>query len=182
MNWDMITAMVALIGAIAIVAALLYLTGQMKAASRQRRIEWHHAVLAEMDGFCELMAHDHANSDIWWRASKGIENLTDVERVRYFAMLFILFRSWEKAFRYHNEGELEDWSADAVTKPMVDFAMSNGVQEYWALRKRWYAADFRDWVDTRMKERSGVDPYGEQFRIFGSVDTKRVVDPTAANE
>jgi hypothetical protein len=173
MNWDMITAMVAFVGSIAIVAALLYVARQMKAAARQRRIEWHHSALGEVDELCKLMAHDHANSDIWWRASKGIENLTDAERVRYFAMLFILFRSWEKAFRYRNEGELEDWSVDAVSKPMVDFAMSNGVQEYWALRKRWYAADFRDWVDKQMKERSGVDLYGEQFRIFGSADSKK---------
>ena len=144
----------------------------MKEATRQRGLESYHSVLSEMDDFSKLIAQDQGSSDLWWRASKGLGRLTDAERVRYFAMLFILFRSWEKAFRYHSQGELEDWSADVVTKPMVDFAMSNGVQEYWALRKRWYAADFRDWVDNQIKERSGVDVYGEQFRIFGSADAK----------
>jgi hypothetical protein len=172
MSWDMITAVVVLIGTVAIVASLLYLAQQIKAATRQRRIEWHHAVVGAVDELSKLMAHDHANADVWWRASKGIENLTDAERVRYFAMLFVLFRSWEQAFRYRTEGKLDDLTADAVTKPMVDFAMSNGVQEYWALRKRWYAADFRDWVEKQMKERGGVDLYGEQFRIFGSADPK----------
>jgi hypothetical protein len=87
-------------------------------------------------------------------------------------MLFILFRSWEKAFRYHAEGEVEDWSTDVITKPMVDFAMSDGVQEYWALRKRWYALDFREWVDKKIKEHGGVDLYGDEFRIFGSADPR----------
>jgi len=172
MNWGMITAIVAIIGSIAIVASLLYVARQMREALRQRGIESYHSVLSGVDEVCKLMAHDHANSDIWWRASKGLANLTDAERVRYFAMLFILFRSWEKAFRYRNEGELDDWGADVITKPMVDFAMSDGVREYWALRKRWYAADFGDWVDKQMKERSGVDIYGEQFRIFGSADAR----------
>ena len=172
MNWEMITAFAAVIGSIAIVASLLYVAHQMKKATRQRDLESYHSVLSEVDDFCKLIAEDHANSDIWWRASKGIANLTDVERVRYFAMLFILFRSWEKAFHYQSGGELEEWTSDVITKPMADFAMSDGVQEYWAIRKRWYAADFRDWVDKQIKERSGVDAYGEEFRIFGSADAK----------
>lgn len=172
MNWDMVTAIAAIIGSIAIVVALAFLARQLKDATRQRRLESYHSVLAEVDDVCKLMAHDHANADIWWRASKGVENLTDAERVRYFAMLFILFRSWERAFQFDSAGELEEWSVEAVTRPMVDFAMSNGVQEYWALRKRWYTEGFRQWVDKQMKERSGVDAYGEEFRIFGSVDEK----------
>lgn len=172
MNWNMITAIAAIIGTIAVVVSLLYVARQMKAATRQRTLESYHSVVREVDDFCKLFAQEGANSDIWWRASKGLGNLTDAERVRYFAMLFILFRSWEKAFHYHSEGELEDWSAEVVAKPMVDFTMSNGVQEYWALRKRWYTADFRNWVDKQIKERSGVDVYGDQFRIFGSAESK----------
>lgn len=172
MNWEMITALAAIIGTIAIVASLLYVAREMKESRRQRSIEAYHRALDEVDDFAKLMAQDHANSDIWWRASKGVENLTDVERVRYFAMLFVLFRSWEKAFHYQGEGAQQDWSAEVSLKTMADFTMSPGVQEYWALRKRWYTADFRHWVDNKIKERSGVDVYGDQFRIFGSAEAK----------
>jgi hypothetical protein len=170
MNWDMVTALAAILGMIAVVVALLSVARQMKEATRQRKLESHHAVVRDVDEACKLMAQDQSSADIWWRASKGVRNLADAERVRYFAMLFILFRSWEKAFQYQREGELEDWSAEAITKTMVDFTMSNGVQEYWALRKRWYRLDFQDWVDSKIKERSGVDLYGDQFRIFGSAE------------
>lgn len=170
MNWDAVTSVAAIIGMIAVVACLLYVARQMQDATRQRKLESYHSILDEVDDFAKLIAQDHANSDVWWRATKGLGNLTDAERVRYFAMLYILFRSWERVFHYHSEGELEDRSTEIVTKPMVDFAMSNGVQEYWALRKRWYEDDFRNWVDKQIKERSGVDVYGDQFRIFGSAD------------
>jgi hypothetical protein len=172
MNWDMITAIAVVIGMVAVTLSLLYLAQQMKEATRQRRLESHQTILGDVDDFTKLVARDHANADVWWRASKGLGNLTDAERVRYFAMLFILFRSWERAFHYRSEGELEAWSADVIMKPMTDFTMSNGVQEYWALRKRWYTADFRDWIDKQMRERSGVDVYGDDFRIFGSVDVE----------
>jgi hypothetical protein len=173
MNWDMVAALAQTIGMLAVVVALLYVARELKETRRRRRVESYRAILDEVDDFAKLVAQDHANSDIWWRASKGLENLTDVERVRYFAMLFLPFRSWEKAFHYHNEGELEDWSAEVLTRTMVDFAMSRGVQEYWALRKRWYTEDFRQWVDDKIKERSGVDVYGDEFRIFGSADPKQ---------
>lgn len=173
MNWDMITELAVIIGLVGVIFALFYLARQVKETRRQRKIEAYHAILDEMGDFAKLMAQDDANSDIWWRASKGVENLTDVERVRYFAMLFIPFRSWEKTFHYHVEGGRTDWSGEALTRAMADFAMSRGVQEYWALRKRWYTEDFQSWVDEKMKERSGIDVYGEEFRIFGSADVRR---------
>ena len=172
MNWDMVTAIAAILGSISIVVSLLYVARQIKQAARLRQLEMHHSILGEVEDFCKLIAHDDSNADIWWRASKGLKNLTDSERVRYFALLFILFRSWEKVFHYQIERQLEDWSAEGVTKPMVDFTMTDGVQEYWALRKRWYEVDFRNWVDTQIKERSGTDVYDESFRIFGSANGK----------
>jgi hypothetical protein len=173
MNWDMITALAATVGTIAVVFSLLYVARQMKEAARQRRMESYNSVLGEVDAFGKLLAQDHANADIWWRASKGLENLTDAERVRYFGMLSILFRSWEKAYHYHIEGEFEDWRGEVITKSMADITMSPGVQEYWALRKRWYTAEFQRWIDNKIKERGGVDVYGEQFRIFGSAESQK---------
>lgn len=172
MNWDEISNVVAIVGVFAIALALVYVAAQIKAATRQRTLDSYQSVLAEIDGFCKLIADDADNAEVWWRASKGLAKLTDAERVRYFAMVFILFRSWEKAFHHRSEGELEQWNAEIVTKPMVDFMMSDGMQEYWALRKHWYTSNFRHWVDELIKNRSGVDIYGEQFRIFGSADPR----------
>jgi hypothetical protein len=172
MNWDMVTSLAAIICQIAIVVCLIYIARQMKEAARQRKVESYHSVIGEMDAFGKLLAEDHANADIWWRASKGIEHLTDAERVRYFALLSTLFRSWEKAFHYHSEGGLAAWRADVIAKNVADLTMSRGVQEYWALRKRWYAQEFQEWVDSTIKERGGVDVYGDQFRMFGSADKR----------
>lgn len=168
MNWDMVTAIFVVLGTIAVVVSLLYVARQITEATQQRKLESYHSVLGELDDFGKLLARHHANSDIWWRASKGLENLTDADRVCYFGMLSVLFRSWENAYHYHKEGEWDDWRAEVITKSVADITMSRGVQEYWALRKRWYTEEFQEWVDNKIRERSGVDVYGEQFRIFGS--------------
>jgi hypothetical protein len=171
MNWDMITALAAVIGAIAVVVSLLYVARQIKEATRQKRAEAYNSILGEVDAFAKLLAQDQTSSDIWWRASRGLETLTDAERVRYFGMLAMVFRSWERMFHYRSEGE-PDWRAEAATKSMSDVTMNRGVQEYWALRKRWYTEEFQHWVDDKIKERGGVDVYGEQFRVFGSAEGK----------
>ena len=169
MNWSMIAAFAALIGTIAVVVALLYVGRQFKEA---RRIESYESILGELDALAKLLAQDTATAEIWLRASKGLENLTDAERLRSFGMLSIVFQSWERAYHYQREGELEGWRADALSRRISDITMSRGVQEYWALRKRWYTAEFQHWVDEKIKERGGVDVYGEQFRIFGSAEPK----------
>lgn len=170
MNWDMIAALAEIVGTMAIVISLLYVAREMKEATRQRKRESYHSILNEVDDFCRVVAQEQTTSDIWWRAGNGLENLTDAERLRYFAMLYILFRSWEKAFHYRKVGELDDWSSEVITKPMRDFTMSRGVQEYWALRKHWYTADFRDSVDRQMNEKSGRDLYGDNFRTLGRAE------------
>lgn len=172
MNWDMVTALAAIIGMIAVVASLLYVARQVKEATRLRRIESYHTALGEAESFPRLLAQDQTGADIWWRASKGLDALTDAERVRYFGMLGVLFRSWDRAFHYRSEGEAKDWRAEVMTKNMTDLTMSRGVQEYWALRKRWYTTEFQRWVDDMIKERRGVDIYGDQFRVFGSAEGK----------
>lgn len=173
MNFDMLTAIAALVAAVALVVFLPMLLLEMREATRQRRLAAYHSVMDAVDTSSGFIAHDPASADIWWRASRGVEHLTDVERVRYFAILFVMFRSWERAFHYRNEEAAGEFDVEIVTKPMVDFAMSNGVQEYWALRKRWFTPEFRDWVDQQVKERAGVDIYGEQFRAFGSADERK---------
>lgn len=172
MNYDMITAIAAVVAAVALAVFLPLLVGQLREAARLRRLADYRSVMDAVDESSAQIAHDHTSADIWWRASKGVEHLTDVERVRYFAMLFMMFRSWERAFHYRNEEATGEFEGEIVTRPMVDFAMSNGVQEYWAMRKRWFTPEFREWFDQQVKERAGVDIYGEQFRTFGSADER----------
>jgi hypothetical protein len=173
MNWDSIAAVAEIIGTIAVIVSLLYVARQMKEATRQRRVDSYHSVLTDADDFGKLLCHDHDNAEIWWRGSKGLDNLEDAERVQYFSMLFILFRSWEKAFHYHNAGELDDWSADGITRTMHDFARTRGVQEYWSLRQHWYAPEFREWVRERLDENQGGDPYGEAWQTVARGDGSR---------
>jgi hypothetical protein len=172
MNYSLITAIAAVVAAAALVVFLPMLVGELRAATRQRKLAAYHSVMATADASSAFIAREHSSADLWWRASKGVENLTDVERVRYFAILFITFRAWERAFHFRNKEAGENLDVEIVTRPMKDLAMSNGVQEYWAMRKRWFTPEFRDWVDKQVKERAGVDVYGEQFRTFGSVDER----------
>jgi hypothetical protein len=167
----MITALAEIIGMVAVVVALLYVGRQMKEATHQRKVELYNSALGEQDAVAKLLAHDQTTADIWLRASKGLETLTDAERMRYFGMISIVFRSWERMFHYRSGGE-SDWRAEAAIKNIADIAMSRGVQEYWALRKRWYTEDFQHWIDDKIKERGGVDVYGDQFRVFGSAEGK----------
>lgn len=172
MNAEVVTAIAAAVAAIALLVCLPLVVLQLKALVRERRIAELHAVMDAVDDCSKFIVHDQSTADIWWRASKGVEHLTDAERVRYFAILFIMFRAWERAFRFRSEHPDDGLNAEIITRPLADFARSNGVQEYWVLRRRWFTPEFGDWVEQQMKERSGVDVYGEQFRIFGSADQR----------
>ncbi len=167
MDWTMIGAIGELVGGAAVVLSLLYVARQLGRSTRQARVEAYHSVLSEVNAFAATLANDADCADIWWRAMDGLSGLTDAERIRFHALLFTLFRSWEKLFHYHRAGELDDWSAEGVHQTLGDMTAYRGLQEYWGLRKHWYSTEFQEWVDAIISGGEQTDIYREKWSSIG---------------
>lgn len=79
LNWDALGALAELIGAVAVIASLIYLARQIKHASQQLRAQ------AENDVYTRVyQAYDpvyqHNNGDILWRGLQANAELSDSER------------------------------------------------------------------------------------------------------
>jgi hypothetical protein len=79
MNWDAISAVAEVVGAVAVLITLVYLTIQVRVGNKQRELE---ALRHNWDGinrFCELLSESTEKASIVLRGRDSLENLTPEE-------------------------------------------------------------------------------------------------------
>lgn len=79
MNWDAISAVSEVAGAIAVLITLIYLTIQVRVGNKQRELEALRHNWGEISRFCELLSESTEKASIVLRGRESLENLTPEE-------------------------------------------------------------------------------------------------------
>ena len=156
MNWDAISAVAELFGAIAVVISLLYLARQLRQSAR---IEGAASFRSIMDGVREVTNHMHApqNLETLTRGYRSRRSLPPDEMMRFDHLIGSLLNQVEAT---HMTLEAQMYTEDA---------MANWV---WFLRTRIFCfPGAREWWD---EYKPGYEPASQAFiqRIVDSVNTK----------
>jgi len=116
MNWDAIGAIGEIVGAVAVVASLVYLATQIRNQNRESRLAAMHEISS---GFRETTSKilNGDLSRIFVKAIESFESLTDEERLRLLVLITAIFRAWEEAFILHDIGHLDS----RAWKPMLSY-------------------------------------------------------------
>lgn len=75
MTWEALAAVGELLGAIGVIASLVYLAGQVRSSGYQSRQAAIQSVVNKMNDVWNTMAAA-STADLWTRGSKGLENLS----------------------------------------------------------------------------------------------------------
>ncbi len=130
MNWDALGAIAETLGAIAVVASLVYLGRQVKQGSREVHASTSNSVLsAVQDGFLPLYIGD--NAKIFSRGLAAPGELNDDDRALFsFLMQRQVFNFQNIVFQYEN---------GSLAEPLF-LSLLRGYQEYF-----FNSAGFRAW-------------------------------------
>ncbi len=150
MNWEAITATAELLGALGVIASLLYLADQVRTSSRIARQDAARSVLAKLNAVVDSITRDEAVADLWVRGSQGLATLSAAERVRLSTFLLQIFRVYEELLSYDEMGV--DWDWEGFHTQIAEVARMPGVVEWWELRRHWFSQGFRDRVAGMQQE------------------------------
>ena len=116
MNWDAIGAIGEIAGAIAVIISLIYLALQIRAQTRESRVQSSYQVV---EAFREAISslQDEQRAGVTVAALKDAGSLTDSEQLQLNAIAQRYLRVWEQAHFLHGEGRLDDemWRAIEAT-------------------------------------------------------------------
>jgi len=148
-NWEAIAAVGEVSGAIAVVASVLYLAIQVRAANRESRAASVHSLQDALNQWLTT-ANTREIATLWLQGLEDYEALDPVDRVRFNAVIQVLFRIAEDGRAQVELDRLptEIWEAFEATLAAV--LGSPGVKVWWKTRDRFFTPPFREWVDTQI--------------------------------
>jgi hypothetical protein len=151
MNWDAIGAIAELLGAIGVIASLIYLATQIRQSAKTTRSSVRQSIATRAgDWMLAIAQHDELFSIV--RKMSRNEELSELELARLLTALGSVFRSTEEAFLQHQEGLLDDVYWETRSRLMVNF-LPGRVIDAWRRSADLYHPDFVDWVERHAKPR-----------------------------
>lgn len=175
MNWEATAAIAELLGALGVIASLIYLASQVRSSGTQARQAAIQSVVNKMNTIYDHQAANPDHASLWVRGSRGLAHLQDeAERVQFSAFLCSIFKPYEEIFHYHRAGMADDWTRESID-PVCHALMSTpGFQEWWRLRSDWFSTEFRAHVE-------GILEGEPEYRRFDSSNVGED-DPTGARQ
>lgn len=147
MNWDSISAIGEVVGALGVILSLIYLARQIRAQNRESRT----AAIHELNEAFRNAITSFQNPDlaeVFSRGKDDFESLPETERLQFISMVQGILRVWEDAYYQSQERRLNDRVWKAMVVQFSGYLSLSGVQRVWEIRKDAYSDDFRQFVDT----------------------------------
>ncbi len=137
------------IGAIAVVATLIYLAIQMRQNTNALKLISARSITEEIQETFSLLATNQELAEILVKAS-GESALHGAEAVRYYTLTSNLVRVYENAFLQSRAGVMEQAHWEGFTRLMIDYTSMAAFQQYWQDRKHWVSDDFQEYMESEV--------------------------------
>lgn len=161
MNWDAIGAIGELIGAVAVIATLIYLAQQIKDSARAARSA---AVTDATNAIQALYQELGTNTQSSERFLKGLtdyDSMTGSEQFQWLMLMHSWFIGFQRSFFLSQEGTLDVGLRDSIGTAIVAVNHMPGVKQYWRQRRSFFQTEFVDWVENLFEQKplTDVHPY-----------------------
>ena len=164
MNWDAIGAIGEIIGAIAVVASLIYLSVQIRHNSRQIEEQVRAlnadsltAIENSFSKFRQSIINNSQMASLWRRGLECFNDLDDDEKCQISALFQEFCWAWENTFTRTTAGDYTSDGVDPFIKNLIHILNHPGAREWWSEGKREFSEEFVKLIDYRLgKSKSGA--------------------------
>ena len=151
MNWDAIGAVAELIGALGVIASLLYLAGQVRAGARASAVAAKLESTGLLNKFIDLLIVNPELSDIHMRGIVSLDALTKEEYLRFSNMSLKAFWFFSASYFQFREGSISEDDFYEHRAVMRYWLRGQGCRTWWAKFGRMSMSPvFRQFVDAEI--------------------------------
>ena len=165
-----------LIGAIAVVVSLIYLSRQVKANTEALRTANAATVQANFVQLAGTFTTDREAGEVVLRALEGDDSLTRVERLAAHGWFFNALKAGELAHQQYRGGHLDPDLWEATLTHFRAYWETPGMRRYWADRRASFVPEFRTTVDRLLAER-GVRSLERSDHFYSDHELDTTVSP-----
>ena len=144
MNWEAISAIGQIVGAIGVVISLVYVAREIRSNARSARLA---SVGTINDWLGQLATHPHL-ADVWNRGLQDYESLEGADQRTFNAFTLQLFHIFRELYYQQVEGHLDPRLWREVEIPMRDLINRfPGIRAWSREYSRWFSEDFVNYVN-----------------------------------
>jgi hypothetical protein len=151
MNWDAIGSIGEIVGAIAVIATLIYLSIQIRQGINSVQGATELDAAKQWADLCRSIGHSPEQRNIWDKASAE-EELTDDEHSAYIWTIAEMFFMLEGFFRQHQRGLISEVSWSPMITTIVGTLQNRYVSNWWDSEIAPLSGEFRNYVNTLRNE------------------------------
>jgi len=137
-NWEAISAMGQIVGALAVVISLIYLAREIRSNARSARIASLHDVNRWLG---ELVEHPHL-AELYYRGIQDFRSLKSGDLVRFSALMDQAFYIFRELYFQELDGHLDPRLWGPTEAAMRDINAYPGVQAWWRTRSHRFNKEF----------------------------------------
>jgi hypothetical protein len=160
-NWEAISAIGQIVGALAVVISLIYLANGVRSSARATRVASERSLVEMLNRVVQQLAEHPHLSELCYRGIHDFESLEGPERMRFSAIMDQLFRLYEETYYGRSEGHVAERIWHQAEAPLRDFSGYPGVQAWWRSRSHWFSEDFANLVNELQGTAKAPRLYGE---------------------
>ena len=174
MNWEAIGAIGEIVGAMAVVASLVYLATQIRQSTKVARSATRQAIAETAQRLGQDFLDDSGMAEIFVRHISG-EELSPVDEIRLQARCYRDMRHWENIHYQLSEGLMTEEQWHGFRKNLQALLGVKAYRDYWEHESEHYSESFRTEIAAILE---GLDGAGDKagfvrrFRKQGSAGSR----------
>jgi hypothetical protein len=137
-NWEAISAIGQIVGALAVVVSLIYLGREIRSNARAARVASLHDINRWLG---ELVEHPNLG-ELYYRGIHDLASLENADLVRFSTLMVQLFYIHQELYYQQLDGHLDPRLSDGLDAVMRDINAYPGVQAWWRSRSDWFGEEF----------------------------------------
>ena len=147
MNWEAISAIGQIVGALAVVISLIYLAREVRSSAHATQLASRHSMEDIFIRWSQQLADNQNLRELYYRGLHDFESLEGSDLVGFAQVMLQLFRAYEEAYYGHLEGDVDPRLWRGWEAAMRDINGYPGVQAYWRSRSHWYSEEFAKYIN-----------------------------------
>ena len=140
-NWEAISAIGQLVGALAVVISLIYLAREVRSNARATRIAAGRSTLEFLNRFTQQITEHADLAELRDRGFKDFESLEGADRARFGSYMHAMFRTVEDVYYQHLQGNLDPRLWRGLEVVLSETNALPGVQAWWRSRSHWFVGE-----------------------------------------
>ena len=151
MNWEAISAIGQLVGALAVVISLIYLANQVRSNARETRLAAMRSTLDFLNRFSQQIAEHADLAELRSRGSNDFDSLEGIDRARFGSYMHAMFRTVEDVYYQHLQGHSDPRVWRGLEVVMREMNAFPGVQAWWRLHSHWFDEEFAKFINQQQQ-------------------------------